>query len=291
MADLRILRPGDAAALEAWLVPRLASSMILLSNSRSGGLSDRGERLQGTYAGAFEGSRLVGVVGHFWNQNAILQTPEVYAAPLCELAVRTSGRALAGFLGPSQQVSAALSGLRITRAQLQLDSNEVLFSLALDALRVPAPLRDGRVQVRVGQASDLDLLIAWRIAYNIEALHARETPEMRETSRAWQERAIEGAHVWVAEVAGEPVATSAFNAQIDEAVQIGGVYTPPAHRSRGYARAAVAQSLLDAKQRGVNSSILFTGEDNPAAQRAYRELGYQPVGDYRIALLNEPLDC
>jgi len=47
--------------------------------------------------------------------------------------------------------------------------------------------------------------------------------------------------------------------------------------------------LLEARERGVLSSLLFTGDDNPAAQRAYQALGYERIGDYRIVTLRSAL--
>ena len=67
-------------------------------------------------------------------------------------------------------------------------------------------------------------------------------------------------------------------------VQIGGVWTAPALRGRGYARCAVAGSLQTARERGVLHAVLFTGETNPAAQAAYVAIGFRPVGDYAILL-------
>ena len=37
-------------------------------------------------------------------------------------------------------------------------------------------------------------------------------------------------------------------------------------------------------------SILFTGEDNPAAQRCYMRLGYEVVGDYHLLMLRDAHD-
>ena len=65
----------------------------------------------------------------------------------------------------------------------------------------------------------------------------------------------------------------------------GGVWTPPELRGRGYGRAAVAASLLDARADGVGRSILFTGDDNVPAIKAYAALGYRLIGDHRILLL------
>jgi predicted GNAT family acetyltransferase len=73
-------------------------------------------------------------------------------------------------------------------------------------------------------------------------------------------------------------------------VQIGGVWTPPAWRGRGYAKAVVAGALLAARERGVARSVLFTGPDNHPAQAAYRALGYGRVGDYALVLFAEPAE-
>ncbi len=81
---------------------------------------------------------------------------------------------------------------------------------------------------------------------------------------------------------------SGFNTRIPEAVQVGGVYTPPALRSRGYARCVVAASLLAARDEGAALGVLFTGEDNIPAQRAYIALGFRHVGAFGLTLLREP---
>ncbi len=75
-----------------------------------------------------------------------------------------------------------------------------------------------------------------------------------------------------------------FNARLPDCVQIGGVYTPPARRGHGYARAAVAGALLEARDAGATRSILFTGEHNAAARAAYLALGYRVIGDFGLVL-------
>ena len=87
---------------------------------------------------------------------------------------------------------------------------------------------------------------------------------------------------FVLEVQGSdgPVSYSAFNASLPEIVQVGGVWTPPEQRGRGYARAVVAGSLLDARAERVVRAVLFT--ENPAARRAYEALGFQRVGEYGL---------
>jgi predicted GNAT family acetyltransferase len=123
----------------------------------------------------------------------------------------------------------------------------------------------------------------------VEALGEQDSSHLREHTRASMERYLEEGHTWVLEHRGEPVACSSFNTAIKEAVQVGGVWTPPELRSRGYGRAVVAASLLDARAEGVTTAILFTPEDNIPAQRAYEALGFCHIGSYRIVLFRSPL--
>jgi predicted GNAT family acetyltransferase len=287
MAEIRILQPGDEAAMEAFLLPRVESSMFLIGNMRAAGLVDDGKAFKGTYAAVFAQEQIVGVVAHYWNGNLILQAPTAVDA-LCQAAVRASGRRINGLIGPQDQVGAAREALGLEEAAIQMDETEKLYSLALEKLAVPKALRSGRWRGRRIQAGDLDLLTEWRVGFSVEALGEEPSPRLCKQCRASAERSLEQGVTWLLEDGGEPVATSSFNATIDEAVQVGGVWTPPHLRNRGYGRAAVAASLLDARAEGVTTSILFTGEGNLAAQRAYEALGFRQIGHYRLLLLHSP---
>jgi uncharacterized protein len=71
-------------------------------------------------------------------------------------------------------------------------------------------------------------------------------------------------------------------------VQIGGVWTPPALRGKGYGKSVVAGSLLAARSQGVKRAILFTGDNNQAAQAVYRGIGFLPTGEkYGLVLFEE----
>lgn len=284
---IRTLTTGDEAALERFLAGRAESSMFLRSNLRQGGIVDRGERLQGTWVGAFDGGELVGVASHNWNGILLLQAPDRLEA-LVRAAPAASGRPVAGLLGPWGQVEAARAALGLREAPTSLDSREDLFSLELADLRVPPPLADGRWTVRRATGSDAALLIDWRTAYEIEAVHRPPGDETRRIAEAGVRNGIGAGHQWVLEVDGRPVATSTFNATLPDTVQIGGVWTPPELRGNGYARAVVAGSLTHAARDGVSRSVLFTGEHNEPARRAYLAIGYRIVGDYGIVLFADP---
>ena len=284
----RVLQPGDEDDLELFLRPRMSSSMFLLNNMRAVGLVDNGHTYEGTYVAAYQNGHMVAVVAHCWNQHLVVQAP-VQVEALWSLAVQASQRPLKGVIGPDEQVTTILSQLNLTPVDLRMDEPEKLYSLALDALRVPAILTEGKAVGRRMVSADLDTVTAWRIAYSLEILNERDTPALRNACRLNAEQALARGLTWLLMVDGETVAMSSVNARIDEAVQIGGVYTPPAGRRRGYGRAIVAASLLDIRVGSASSAILFTGIDNYPAQKAYEALGFQLVGNYRLALFKRAL--
>jgi len=282
--DIRILQPGDEAALEAFLLPAIDSSMFLLGNMRAAGLCDQGRPLEGTYAAALDGHAIVAVAACYWNRNLVLQAP-AHLPEVVRAAASSVHRPVRGVIGPSDQVAAAWEVLGIDPHAAQWDEEEKLYTLALDDLVVPAALGEGRVRARRIEPCDLELVTAWRVAMRIESMNEEDTPRLRESTRASVERGLARGEVWLLEDNGRPVATTAFNATLAEAVQVGGVWTPHERRSRGYARAVVAASLLDARAAGVARAVLFTGQENLSAQKAYEALGFRHVGHYRLVLL------
>ena len=276
---IRVLRPGDETELERFLAPLADSSMFLLANSRKAGLADRGMPFQGTYAGAFESGRIVGVAAHSWLGTVLLQAPRELPA-IVRAAVAASGRRVTGLIGPYAQALDAHQALRLP--QPANAHRELLFALDLPELRVPEALARARVVCRAPRTDEMGLLADWRCAYVEETAVETSGPDLRAHCRVSVELLRADGALLVLEEGGQIVAMTAFNARIAECVQVGGVYTPPQLRSRGHARSAVAGSLLAAREQGARRAILFTGERNAAAQRSYRALGFAGIGDYGL---------
>ena len=94
---------------------------------------------------------------------------------------------------------------------------------------------------------------------------------------------IDANTAWVAvDREGRLLSFSSFNATLPDIVQLGGIYTPPAFRGRGYAKLSVAHSLLVARDRGATRAVLFTS--NPSAERTYEALGFSRIGEYALVL-------
>jgi len=283
MPSVRLLGPADLPAIDAFLLRHADSSLFLRSNLRTAGIVDHGEPFQATYAGAFDDGGLVGIAAHCWNGNLIVQAPAALD-DVVRTATAATGRGLRGIVGPWEQLCAARRALAMDDRPARMESHDRLFALALADLVRPAALDAPGVRGRRPSADDLDLVARWRVAYCVEILGAAEDDALRAESREDMQRMCDAGSAWLVEHDGVPMAFSGFNARLPDVVQIGGVFTPPALRSRGWARAAVASQLAAVIGEGVGRAILFTGEDNPAAQRAYEAIGFRPIGHYGLLL-------
>jgi len=286
VAELRLLRPGDEAALDTFLARHADTSMFLRSNARSAGLTDRGQPMQGTYVAAQDGERIRGVAAHCWNGMVLVQAPDpADAAAVAREAVRHSRRTVTGFSGPWSQVVAAREALGLGAAPTTKDSRDELYVLDLTRLVVPPELASGKVRCRHPTESELELLVDWRVRFAVEALGATDGPDLHQAStddvRLQHDRGTD----WLLLAGATPVSYSVFNAMLPDIVQIGGVWTAPEYRGRGYARSVVAGSLLSARKQGIERAVLFADPANEAARRAYLFLGFRVTGDYGLVLL------
>jgi RimJ/RimL family protein N-acetyltransferase len=286
MPELRLLTAGDEAALDAFLARHPDSSMFLRSNARAAGLVDHGAPLQATYVATYERGAITAVAAHCWNGMVVVQAPTEVASVVRE-TVRRSGRRVTGFTGPWAHVVAARAALGLGDARATKDSREDLYALELSRLVIPAILASGDAHCRHPDDAELDLLAEWRVSFSVEALAAVDTPELRRACRNDVGLLHARGADWVLYDGATPVAYSAFNAMLPDIVQVGGVWTPPPLRGRGYGRAVVAGSLLAGRKQGVERAVLFADPANPAATRAYLALGFRVVGDYGLVLLGK----
>lgn len=134
----------------------------------------------------------------------------------------------------------------------------------------PSP-RPPQVTVRAATLDDLDRLI--RFYADADEMSRRP---------AGVEDPLRHRRIWLAEADGEICAAALTNAEIREQAMIGGVFTPPAHRGRGYSQAVVSalcQVLMDEGRQPVLYWI------NPVAGGVYSKLGFRAIGRWRAVRL------
>jgi GNAT superfamily N-acetyltransferase len=283
VSELGILRAGDEAELFSFCERYIDSSLFFFNNVERAGIEYQGQPFQGTYAVHRENGAITAVAAHSWNGNLMLQG-DVGLEQAAAHAVAASGRPIQGLIGPLSPVRRVRASLGLLEREVAHGGDEILFALDLERIRVPEPLRTGQLECRHPNETELELLAEWRVAYCLETLGSVRSPELEQLCRRQIENLVRARECWVIVESGELRAFTAFNAVTRGIVQVGGVYTPPELRNRGYARAAVAGSLLEARANGATRSVLFTGEDHQSALRAYTSLGYEAVGDFGLVL-------
>lgn len=270
--------PEDAAALDAVLARHAETSMFLrqsLALGAGGGPAPHAARFWWLGAGVFA----LSTAGFL-----AVQVPGLGPAQARAIRAALTGERLAGITGEAGQVAALLPHLRLPEAAFAHVADEPLYRLDLSGFD-PARLSLAPGHLRPVRRADLCWLPRWRLAYEREVLG---TGTLSRATAEVGQRAERMRLLWQG---GLPVALTGFNARLAPPaamVQVGGVYTPPAFRDRGFARTAVARHLAEAKAEGMRMAILFAS--GPPAMRAYEALGFRRIGRHAMAILRQPAD-
>ena len=276
---IRDVGPQDRAEIESVLTAQLDQAMFPLAALREHGL------VQGDFASPHDHAIRVWLLG----RSIIALTrsgnllPYLDGAPdLAPLRAALHGQTVAGAIGPAASTRPVIAALGLDRLPAATDRDEPGFALRLAGLMLPdLP----GTTLRPLAPEDTPFATAWREAYLCEVMGG-SGPEARAKAGADITAYIARDSHRLLLQDDAPVALTGFNATLPGIVQIGGVYTPPALRGKGYARRAVALHLDEARQNGTTRAVLFAASD--AAARAYRAIGFRPTRDFTLFLLATP---
>lgn len=273
---MRRLHPGERSAIESFLCARVETSLFPLGNLDRHGMAGGHPRAM-TFWGA--GDPLEGVLG-LTDEGAVL--PQIPPGLAHRAVAALGGRRITGILGEAAQVRALREAAGLTAVPAQLDREEPLFALDLSHLHRPDP---GALRLVRPEAVPRDLLVRWRSDYGREALGWGWNADAQAEADVARGLAEGNQRVLLRED-GEPVAITGFNARVGEVAQVGGGWTPPEHRSRGYARTAMALHLAEARAEGLRRVVLFSASE--PAMRAYRALGFREIGLFQLLIFAGP---
>ena len=149
--------------------------------------------------------------------------------------------------------------------------------------RPPAITCPAGLTVRALDPSDFDQWERRNTAYLAEL--QSPLPAIDEAHEAEFARRTRARWWWGAFVGPQLAATVALNAAYGGVGQVGGVYTKPVDRKKGFARAAMWQLMEECRaHHRFEKLILFTGEDNQPARRLYESLGFRAAGAFGLLL-------
>jgi RimJ/RimL family protein N-acetyltransferase len=161
-------------------------------------------------------------------------------------------------------------------------SRDVLYRFPLiESSRLPEVTLPQGFTVRPLQAGDFEPWERLNTAYLAE-LHM-PLPVVDEAHEAEFARRARARWWWGAFFGSELVATVGLNAAYGVVGQVGGVFTRPAERKKGVARAAMGLLMREAREyHRFEKLILFTGEDNQGARALYESLGFESIGAFGL---------
>jgi predicted GNAT family acetyltransferase len=164
---------------------------------------------------------------------------------------------------------------------------DVLYRLPLQAATTRALLDDAAAHGRHVRTLEINDFVEWErlnSAYFAElSLPLQATLEQRRTDFVVRVRS--GLWWGAFDDCYELVSVAALNATYGSMGQVGGVYTRPAERRRGFSRAVMQRLVEDCRSRlGFDKLVLFTGEDNTGARRLYESVGFEAAGAFGLLL-------
>ena len=280
MTGLRRATHDDTAAMDAFLAQYAATSMFLRSNLAAHGTDEHTHRHGTTFYLREDQNEITGIFGISNGGYLLAQAPDAPPEVWAAFAKMIEGREVAGMTGRPVQVAACLAATGLTLGPWAVLADEPLYLLTLTEMaELPG-------EVRPPIEADRALLEAWFTTYALDTGQAEPSDGPTEWARTRATAAIGSNDVVILEEDDAPVAMAGINARLPDIVQVGGVFTPDGMRGNGYARRATAGLLRQCAARGVTHGVLFAA--NASAAHAYEALGFQHVGEYRVAVLSTP---
>lgn len=264
---------ANRAEIEAFLLPHAEYAMFTLSNIAHFGMDGEAPYSVKIWV-ARAGDMITDVLALTNNGMAMPYLPSGNYSAAAQIL---SGVPLAGIVGPKPDARGLSNVLNLKAAKTTRDSDEPHFRLDLDRLNIP----DGPGQIVPLSEAPFGVLLDWMIDYNKSILGADSNAAQKRAEESLARNSKDGTRVVLMDGA-KPLATTAFNATLSNIVQIGGVYTPPDLRGRGFARRAVALHLRSVRARGVSQATLFAASDQAA--RAYKAIGFEKIGEWALVL-------
>lgn len=153
-------------------------------------------------------------------------------------------------------------------------SEEQLMDLVCDDFR-PVPTPD-QLHVQRATLDDLPALVEFY----------RDAGSMSRSADG-VERPLRDRRVWIARQEGRLVSAALTNAETRELAMIGGVYTSPVWRGRGFSQAVCSALCSDLLASGKRPVLYW---ENETARRVYERLGFRPRGVWRSVWLRRRED-
>ncbi|MBB2184463.1 GNAT family N-acetyltransferase [Lachnospiraceae bacterium MD1] len=132
--------------------------------------------------------------------------------------------------------------------------------------------------VRLLEEKDIYFFPYWLEAFNAASIYGNTKMYIPQDGDAYHYR-LSTKKLYLLEVDGIPVSMAGYTREMQSAIGVAFVYTPPYFRGNGYATSCVAQISQMALDKGYTRCVLYTDLLNPTSNSIYQKIGYKPVCD------------
>lgn len=132
--------------------------------------------------------------------------------------------------------------------------------------------------VRLLDEKDMHFFPYWAEAFNAANCYGKTEMSIPQDSKSYRYR-LSTKKLYVLEDNGIPVSMAGFTREMQTAIGVAFVYTPPYYRGNGYASSCVAQISQIALDNGFTKCVLYTDLLNPTSNSIYQKIGYTAVCD------------
>lgn len=132
--------------------------------------------------------------------------------------------------------------------------------------------------VRLLDENDMHFFPYWLEAFNAAGIYGKTEMSIPHDAGLYRYR-LSAKKLYVLEVDGIPVSMAGYTREMQTAIGVAFVYTPPYYRGNGYATSCVAQISRLAFDKGYSKCVLYTDLLNPTSNSIYQKIGYVPVCD------------
>lgn len=266
VAHVRPLSPGDRRAVAAFLDADPGYALFLRANLAHMGRVPNLAR----YWGAFAGSRVTAVAMDVSGRVALYAPPGTDVGPVVELVAPrlrfTMGRPdLVDTL-----IQTCAPGATIRREEHALAALEPNVA---GPLWVAPPA--GSI---VRRATLLDVASLTELYVGSAGFEDADRNAVRQTVSG----RVRSLRTFLVETGGQVVAAASSTGETPHAAMVGGVWTAPHARNRGYASAVVAALSRDLMDAGLRPYLFYLTDNAPAAS-VYARIGYRTVGPWSVA--------
>lgn len=132
--------------------------------------------------------------------------------------------------------------------------------------------------VRLFEEKDMHYLPYWVEAFNAAGTYGNTKMLIPQNINEYLYR-VASKKLYVLEIEGAPVSMAGFTREMQTAVGVAFVYTPPYFCGKGYATACVAKLSQMALDNGFTRCVLYTDLLNPTSNSIYQKIGYTAICD------------